>query len=112
MTMRRVSVDEIRRRFNGGAYWEQAVAGTLTCCIVKDSKPASPDEPEGSRAYTVECYEPGKPQGVGRRFRAHCYVREDADGRFSFGGSGLRLPDPKVLIADGVKYVIDIGRRP
>lgn len=102
LSKQRVSQDELRRRFNEGDYVQRAARGALDCCLVKDNKPESTEEPEASRSYTFECYEPGGD----RVFRAHCYVRTAADGSTSYGGSGQRLPDPKVLIEDGVKYTI------
>ncbi len=68
--------------------------------------PASNDEPPGAVAFLFDCF---APNGV-RRFRAHCYVRDDGRGNLTYGGSGVRLPDPKVLIVRGTKYVLGLAR--
>ena len=79
----------------------------LACRVVKGSKPESPDEPSGSRWYTIECYEPEHPLGTVRRFRVACNVREELGDGFLFGGSGRRLADTKVFIGGGINYVVD-----
>jgi hypothetical protein len=57
----------------------------------------------GTTAYTLDCFE----RDGAHRFGAHCYVRDDGAGNLSYGGRGLRLPDPKILVVGPTRYVLE-----
>src|SRR3954452_14554874 len=66
--------------------------------VVKSSGSPGPDSPEpaGTRSEIVAYHEVGGSTVA----LAHRYVRPDG----SYGGSGLRRPDPKWVVHEGCRY--------
>ncbi len=89
-----MSEAEIRRRFAQGDYLNRALAGEFGCCLAREKRSQSKDEPPGTRSLTVAYVD-----DAGHRVcLVHFYLRPDG----TIGGSGK--PDPKWLFEDGVVY--------
>lgn len=93
---RSIPLDELRRRFNEGAYPARADAGEFRQVITRDGHP-SPErsgEPYCTRSQIIEYWTHG-----GQKIATvHRYLRPDG----TVGASGKA--DPKVLIERGVRY--------
>ncbi len=103
-TAPRVSVQELRRLFNDASYLTRTLNGTFTVQNFgaqsvyqnpSDLRGHDP-EPEGTISGLIEIIDPAT---NGRVAVAHRLLRPDG----SFGASGL--PDPKMVIVDGVIYL-------
>jgi len=98
-------VTELRRRFNDGSYWQRAEAGEFCQIIVRNGHPSSErsGEPYCTRSQIIDYW-----HANGERIaKAHRYLRPDG----TIGGSGL--PDPNVLVENGVRYrVLDPDQGP
>jgi len=100
---KRVSAEELRRRFNDGKYWERAQSGEFTERVVREDE-ASPrarkriNLPHGTLSQILSYDDP-----QGRRVAlVHQYLRPDG----TLGASGK--PDPKWVRADGVIYAPEL----
>ncbi len=97
--IRRVSARVLRQIFNEGQCWEQIQQGLLQPILRADKHPSSPraSEPICTRSqYIIYVNTDGQ-----KVAEVHQYLR--ADG--SIGASGR--PDPKLLMVDGVIYILD-----
>lgn len=65
---------------------------------MRESTPASPDEPPGTRSVLVACFDSRNTNVFG----FHAYVRTQQDGTEVIGGSGR--PDPKWLRVGNVLW--------
>lgn len=97
-SVRRVSSQELRLLFNQNAYWQKAQSGEFTHTIDADRVPSPPPpgHPPGTRSQMISYFDS---QG-NRVARVHQYLRPDG----SIGGSGR--PDPKMLMVNGVIYML------
>jgi hypothetical protein len=93
----RITVAEMRRRFNEGKYWERTQAGELDVVVIDQGTP---------RADVLEKHPGAVSQMISIRdratkdelARAHMYLLPDG----AIGASGR--PDPKRLYEDGIHY--------
>ena len=99
MGPRYVSEDELRRIFNEGRYYERMRKGEFHPRMIEE-KPCKRGDRRirNTMSQTVEYWD-----NFGR-FIARVHQFRKRDG--SLGGSGR--PDPKVLVHDGVLYLIDM----
>jgi hypothetical protein len=92
----RITVAEMRQRFNRGKYWDRLKAGEFTVAVLEECNP-QPDakkEPLGTKSQMLS-YRDGNDDEVAR---VHQYTRPDG----TIGAAGL--PDPKRLLEDGILY--------
>jgi hypothetical protein len=94
----RVTVAELRKRFNLGQYWEKTQTGELKAVVERERCPALPlaNEPHGTRSQQVSYYDNDGNEVA----RVHQYMRLDG----TIGASGR--PDPKRLVENGIMYRI------
>jgi hypothetical protein len=93
----RITVREMRERFNRGRYWERMRAGEFTQEVLEEGRPhaeVASKEPLGTVSQMVSYRDSNNDEVA----RVHQYLRPDG----SIGASGL--PDPKRLLEDGVLY--------
>lgn len=89
-----VSEAEIRRRFARGDYLNRAYAGEFGCCLTREKRSQSKDDPPETRSLAVSYVD-----DAGHRvFLVHFYMRPDG----TIGGSGK--PDLKWFVEDGIVY--------
>lgn len=91
----RISVDEMRQRFNGSGYWEKVKSGQWTAVVMRSNvSSALPRETVEITSLMLSYRdEDGREMA-----RVHQYERPDG----SIAASGL--PDPKRLFLDGTLY--------
>lgn len=100
MATRRVSEDEIRQLFNEGRYYERMRAGEFHARIIRQNPHKRGDRRvRNTLSQTVEYWD----KFGNLVARVHQFRKEDG----SLGGSGR--PDPKLLIHDGMTYVLKMG---
>ena len=91
----RVSEWRLRRRFNRGRYYERVLSGQLTTRM-KQTHPSRTAANEPFCTWTQEVfYIDSANQEIAR---VHQYLRPDG----TLGASGL--PDPKMLVENGIAY--------
>ena len=100
MPPRYVGEDELRRMFNEGRYFERMQAGEFRAVIVAQNPRKRGDrQARRTMSQTVEYWDK-----YGNKIaRVHQYRKRDG----TLGGSGR--PDPKVLVHEGVLYILDQG---
>lgn len=91
----RIGEAALRQRFAQGDYLNRAVRGEFGCCLTRERRCQSEDEPPGTRSLTVSYLS----QDSMRIFIVHIYLRPDG----AIGGSGT--PDPKWLFEDGEVFI-------
>jgi len=92
----RITVAELRERFNTNGYWERAKTGELKQEVLSSSpKNGLTNETLEIQSQMVS-YKDSTGQEVAR---VHQYLR--SDGTLAGGGK----PDPKILMEDGMLYL-------
>jgi hypothetical protein len=88
--------------FNEGRYYERMKNGEFRATILRERLVRRGDRRvRKTKSQTVEYLD-----RLGRRIAiVHQYRKHDG----SLGGSGL--PDPKILVHDGVRYILDQGEQ-
>jgi len=91
-----VSVTELRKIFNDGAYVERARLGELAEKLLSENNPSpKARQPPGTKSQLIGYFD-----AKGREVaRAHQYLRKDG----TLGASGK--PDPKKIFKEGKLYV-------
>jgi hypothetical protein len=96
----RITVTELRAKFNKGKYWERTRDdGDLSAVVERSRHPSLPlaQEPYCTKSQQVSYYDSTGTEVA----RVHQYLRTD-------GTVGLKgRPDPKRLFEDGILYRIE-----
>lgn len=97
-TIARITVHELRKRFNEGKYWERLQSGEYTAKVREDRHPSltAANEPFCTRSQMVSYMD----RNLNEVARVHQYLRTDG----TIGASGT--PDPKRLLEGEILYRI------
>jgi hypothetical protein len=91
----RISVKELRRKFNEGQFWDRANRGELTKVVLSRHIPASSNEPPGTESQIISLRDANGHEVA----RVHAYIRPDN----TLSASGL--PDPKIVEEGNARYM-------
>ena len=91
----RISVDEMRQKFNGSGYWENVKSGKWTAIVMESrTSDALPNETVEITSLMLSY----RDEAGNEMARVHQYQRPDG----SIAASGK--PDPKRMVRDGTLY--------
>jgi hypothetical protein len=96
--IKRIPVEEMRRRFNDGGYWEKVQDGKWTAIPLESRISDALDQEQGQITSLMLSYRDENGDEVAR---VHQYEREDG----TLAASGR--PDPKRLLQDGILYRLE-----
>jgi hypothetical protein len=98
--LQRISVDEMRQRFNESGYWENVKSGKWTAVILEQRRSgALPQETVEIKSIMLSYQD----ENGNEMARVHQYERPDK----SIAASGL--PDPKRMFKDGILFRLKKG---